>query len=196
MNETLVNKPVFIHFRGLKLWYLRGFLPSDSAKCCKLQNFVRFLCSIFKRACFHMFLTFFNKKRRYRLKLNDRVARKKAGGRRREDSTQENKMMNAAGEELLHKHVYTQKLSRTEAFTHTGAFAQRSLYTERPYEIQSSHSPCGQKCMSSSSKCMFENVCENQAWDRYPQDVYVSWYVYMLYTILKLYTIYLLNYFV
>ena len=32
---------------------------------------------------------------------------------------------------------------------------------------------------------MFENVCENQAWDRYPQDVYVSWYVHMLYTILK-----------
>ena len=64
------------------------------------------------------------------------------------------------------------------------------------YEIQSSHSPCGQQCMSSSSKCMFENVCENQAWDRYPQDVYVSWYVYMLYTMLKLFTIYLLNYFV
>ena len=62
------------------------------------------------------------------------------------------------------------------------------------YEIQSSHSPCGQKCMSGSSKCMFENVCENQAWDRYPQDVYVSWYVHMLYTILKLYIIYLLNY--
>ena len=69
-------------------------------------------------------------------------------------------------------------------------------FTWQAYEIQSSHSPCGQKCMSSSSKCMFENVCENQAWDRYPQDVYVSWYVYMLYTMLKLYTIYLLNYFV
>jgi len=67
-----------------------------------------------------MFLAF-NKKRRYRLKLGDRVARKKAGGRRREDSTQEN-MMNAAGEELLHRRVYTQKLLRTEAFTHRGFY--------------------------------------------------------------------------
>ena len=45
-----------------------------------------------------MFLAFFNKKRRYRLKLDDSVARKKAGGRRREHSTQENIMMKAAGE--------------------------------------------------------------------------------------------------
>ena len=69
-----------------------------------------------------MFLAFFNQKRCYRLKLEDSVARKKAGGRRREDSTQENMMMNAAGEELLHRRVYTQKLLRTEAFTHAGAF--------------------------------------------------------------------------
>ena len=45
-----------------------------------------------------MFLAFFNKKRRYRLKLDDSVARKKAEGRRREDSTQENMMINAAGQ--------------------------------------------------------------------------------------------------
>ena len=45
-----------------------------------------------------MFLAFFNKKRRYKLKLDDRVAWKKAGERRREDSTQENMMMNATGE--------------------------------------------------------------------------------------------------
>ena len=69
-----------------------------------------------------MFLAFFNKKRRCRLKLDDCVAQK-AGGRRREDSTQENMMMNAAGE-LFHRRVYTQKLLRTEAFT------QRSLYTD------------------------------------------------------------------
>ena len=73
------------------------------------------------------------------------MARKKAGGRRPEDSTQENMLMNAAGEGLLHRRIYTQKLLRTqgllyrqsslyteplldtEAFTHTEAFAQRSL---------------------------------------------------------------------
>ena len=38
---------------------------------------------------FHMFLAFFNQKRRYRLKLEDSVAREKAGERRPEDSTQE-----------------------------------------------------------------------------------------------------------
>ena len=80
------------------------------------------------RRCFiHMFLAFFNKKRRYRLKLDDSVARKKAGGRRPEDSTQENMLMNAAGEELLHRRIYTQKLLHT----HTGAFTQTSFYTER-----------------------------------------------------------------
>ena len=36
-----------------------------------------------------MFLAFFNQKRRYRLKLEDSVAREKAGERRPEDSTQE-----------------------------------------------------------------------------------------------------------
>ena len=44
---------------------------------------------------------FFHKKQRCRLKVGDSVTRKKAGGRR-----------------------------RTEAFTHTGAFTQRSLYTK------------------------------------------------------------------
>ena len=48
-----------------------------------------------------MFLAFFHKKQHCRLKLDHSVTRKKVGGRR-----------------------------RTEAFTHTGAFAQRSLYTK------------------------------------------------------------------
>ena len=60
-----------------------------------------------------MFLAFFNEKRRYRLKLDDSVARKKAGGRRRKDSTQEIMMMNAAGEVFLH----TQGLLHREVFT-------------------------------------------------------------------------------
>ena len=59
-----------------------------------------------------MFLAFFNEKRRYRLKLDDSVAWKKAGGRRK-DSTQEIMMMNAAGEEFLH----TQGLLHREIFT-------------------------------------------------------------------------------
>ena len=46
VNNSVLS--CFINFRGLKLWYLRGFLPSDSTKCCKLRHFVRFLCSIFK----------------------------------------------------------------------------------------------------------------------------------------------------
>ena len=51
--------------------------------------------------------------------------------------------MNAAGEELLHRHVYTQKLLRTEAFTqrslytdwlvHAEAFAQREIFTQRSF---------------------------------------------------------------
>ena len=74
--------------------------------------------------CFHMFLVFFNKKRSYRLKLDDSVARKKAGGRRREDSTQENIMMDAAGEALLHRRVYTQK------FLHTQGLLNRAFFTQ------------------------------------------------------------------
>ena len=62
-------------------------------------------------------------------KLDDSVARKKAGGHSQEASTQENMIMNAAGEE--HRPVYTPKFLRTEAFTQTGTFTQRSLYTER-----------------------------------------------------------------
>ena len=45
------------------------------------------------------------------------------------DSTQENMMMNAAGEELLHRGVYTQKLLRAEAFTHTGVL-HREVFTQ------------------------------------------------------------------
>ena len=124
------------------------------------QNVVNYsaLCAVYvqflNERCFHMFLVFFNKKRRYRLKLGDGVARNKAGGRGREDSTQDSMMMNA-GEEFLHRCVYTQKLLRTEEllhtqgllhretftqsgsstqkFLHTGVFTQRNLYTDGFY---------------------------------------------------------------
>ena len=45
--------------------------------------------------------------------------------------------MNAAGEELLHIRVYTQKLLRTEAFTLKGV-AQKTLYTEWPLHAAAS----------------------------------------------------------
>ena len=54
--------------------------------------------------------------------------------------------MNAAGEELLHRRVHTQKLLRTEAFTqrslytdwflHTEAFPQREILTQRSFFAQ------------------------------------------------------------
>ena len=91
-----------------------------------------------------MFLAFFNKKRRchsstrnnkkrrYRLKLDNSLARKKAGGRRREDSTQENKIWcwmllvrRTDTDAFTHRSFYAQKL------LHKGAFTQRSFYTER-----------------------------------------------------------------
>ena len=87
-----------------------------------------------KRGSSHFIVEMYTgiQKRRYRLKLDDGVARKKAGGRRREDSTQENMMMNNAGEELLHRRVYTQSFyAQKLVHTHTGAFTQRSFYTER-----------------------------------------------------------------
>ena len=81
------------------MWYLRGFLPSDSTKCCKLQHFVRCLCSIFKRAMLSHVLGILPQETTLQIELDDSVTRKKAGGRR-----------------------------RTEAFTHTGAFyTEKSL---------------------------------------------------------------------
>ena len=59
-----------------------------------------------------MFLGILQQETTLSLKQDDSAARKEAGGRTREDNTQEN-MMNAAGEELLHRRVYTQKLLRT-----------------------------------------------------------------------------------
>ena len=89
-------------------------LPSklDYTASCHLtaQNAVNYstLCAVyvqfFNERCFHMCLAFFNKKRRYRLKLDDSVARKKAGGRR-----------------------------RTEAFTHRSFYTEKSLHRGAPY---------------------------------------------------------------
>ena len=40
-------------------------------------------------------------------------------------------MMDAAGEAHLHRRVYTQKLLRTETFTHRGFYIEKFLNTER-----------------------------------------------------------------
>ena len=49
-EQNPVNNSVLSTSKDKKLRYLPGFLPSDSAKCCKLRRFVRCLCSISKRA--------------------------------------------------------------------------------------------------------------------------------------------------
>ena len=86
---------------------LSGTKTGIYAGSCHLtaQNAVNYstLCAVYVQflnaRCFHMFLTFFHKKQRSRLKLDDSVTRKKAGWR-----------------------------SRTKAFAHTGAFTQKSLH--------------------------------------------------------------------
>ena len=57
------------------------------------------------------------------MKLDDSVARKKAGGGD-EKIAHKILMMNAAGEELLHKRLYTQKLLHTQGLLHGEVFTQ------------------------------------------------------------------------
>ena len=116
-----------------------GKLPASQLGSGNLQ-FMGGLCLSLKRAfdpkrLEHMFLAVFNQKRRYRLKLDDSVAGKNAGGRRQQDSTQECMILNAACQKILHRRACTTKFLRTKAFTrahtHREAFTQRSLYTAR-----------------------------------------------------------------
>ena len=90
---------------------------------CKLQQFLHFLKQFFvlmnvKNArCFHMFLAFFDKKQFCRLKLDDSVTRKKAGGRRRTEA-------------FTHRGFYTEKPLHRGVCLHTEGFTQRSLYSK------------------------------------------------------------------
>ena len=59
------------------------YAPNNLRNIFLKQVLVQFL----SERCFRMFLAFFHKKQRWRLKMDNSVARKKAGGRRREDST-------------------------------------------------------------------------------------------------------------
>ena len=112
----------FSHAQGLKLWYLCGFLPSDNTKCCKLQHFVRFWCSIFERAL--LFTC----------------------------SSHSSTRNNVQAQTGLHNSVYTQKLLHSEVFTqrafthrriytqkllHRGVFTQRSFYAQELFTHRS-----------------------------------------------------------
>ena len=102
------------HFRGLKLRYLCGFLPSDSPKFCKLHNFLRCLCSIFNFAMLsHVHCILPQKKQCCRSTASER----KLEGRDAQ------KLLHTQA--LLHREVFTQR-----SFLHTEGFTQRSLYTE------------------------------------------------------------------
>ena len=97
------------------------------------QNAVNYstLCAVYvyclTARCFHMFLAFFHKKQRCRLKLDHGVTRKKAGGRR-----------------------------RTEAFTHTGAFLHREVFTKRSFL----HTDCFTQRSLYSKELLHTNVSE------------------------------------
>ena len=113
-----------------------------------------FTCSLHYFALFH-------KKQRCRLKLDDSVTRKKAGGRRRTEAfththrgfyTEKSLHKGAfyiqkvlhrevftlrcfcrqTSRELLLTEVFTRRSLYTEGFLHTDAFAHRSFYTEKP----------------------------------------------------------------
>ena len=95
-----------------------------------------------------MFLALFNQKQQETtLQIETRrqcgpKGKKAGGGRRREDRTEEQMLMDAAGDAHLHTRVYTQKLLRTEdqrsfctkrlldteAWTHRGFYTEKSLY--------------------------------------------------------------------
>ena len=119
--QTPVNYNIFCtfwtdflsHFGGLKLWYLRGFLPSDNAKCCKLQHFVRCLRSIFKPAMLSHVLCILPQETMLQIET----------GRQRDPKE--------SWREETHRSFHTQGLLHREVFTlHAEGFTQRSLYSK------------------------------------------------------------------
>ena len=115
-----------------------------------------------------MFLTFFHKKQRSRLKLDYGVTREKAGGRRRTEafthtagaflhreaftkrsflhtdcftqrSLYSKELLHTNVSELLHTEVFTRRSLYTDGFLHTDAFAHRSFHTEKPFTQKRLH---------------------------------------------------------
>ena len=82
-----VNNSVVSTFKDKNCGIYAGSCHLTAKNAVNYSTFGAVYVQVLNRRCFHMFLAFFNKKRRYRLTLDDSVARKKAGGRRREDST-------------------------------------------------------------------------------------------------------------
>ena len=117
------KKQCFSHFRGLKLWYLRGFLPSDSARCCKLQHSVRCLRSIFEPAMFSPVFCILPQETMLQIET----------GRQRD-------LKESWMEELQRSFLRIQGLLRREvfrqrSFLHTEGFTQRSLYSKELLHI-------------------------------------------------------------
>ena len=104
-----------------------------------------------------MFFAFFHKKQCCRLKLDDSVTRKKAGGRRRTEAFTHRGFYTEKSllctQKALHREAFTQRsfctqaprsfhtqiflheevfTIYTEGFLRTDAFAHRSFYTEKP----------------------------------------------------------------
>ena len=99
------------------------------------QNAVNYstLCAVYvqflNERCFHTFLAFFNQKRRYGLKLDDSVARKEAGGRRKYDD--ERCWWGAFTQTRLHTEAFMYRSFYIEKSLYRLAFTRRNFYTER-----------------------------------------------------------------
>ena len=144
---------------GLKLGYLRGFLSSDSAKCCKLQHFVRCLCAIFKRAMLSHVLCILPQETTLQIETGRQRDPKESW---REETHRSfythrgfytEKSLHKGDfyiQNVLHREVftlrsfcrqtsrsfYTQKFLHEEVFTQRVLFAHRSFYTQRSVYTQ------------------------------------------------------------
>ena len=107
----------FNHFRGITLWNFRGFFPSDSSKCCKLQRFVHSLCSIFR----HAMLSYAPRSVQEETTLQIEIGRP----RDPKDSWREESHRNLC----THRSFFT-LFTQSPTRLHTEAFTWRSLCTE------------------------------------------------------------------
>ena len=132
----------------MKLWYSRGFFPSDSSNCCKLQHFVCCLCSISKHAMLSYALRILRKETMLQLEIrwqhdpNDSWREET----HRNSYTHREAVLRFYTEELFYtkafppRSFYTQKLLYKEVFTqHIDASTHRNFYTEKPLQRELVH---------------------------------------------------------